>query len=362
MKVELFLFSDRGELNHEIPKSINVLKSNYLLTLAATPLSGILRSGSGLDKLLRILLTLLVRMIGSQKFFKFLFSMEKQSTSYDVAISYFNDVPGGYLNRGSNQYISEHVTAAKKIGWIHTDLFKANFDREDCLKTYRDFDSIVNVSKAGKEQVDCFLPEYKNKSYFLHNYIPIDTIREQASAYETSYQADIINFVTVARIDNGSKRIDRIIEVVHLLQMNGYENFKWWIIGDGPDSKKNQMLAKEYELNELIEFTGEKTNPYPFIKSADAFILASDYEGFPMVIGESLALGTPVITTAYASAKEQLKDGVNGLIVQNNTKALFEVLKSVLDDKAIILKLQVGAKGEIGNDELALSQLKELLY
>ena len=362
LEIDLLLFSNKGEMSQEIPGNVNVIKSNYFLTLAATPFSEVVRNSSILDRIIRIFLTILVRLVGSKNFFKFLFSMQNKMGDYDVAISYFNDIPKGYFNRGSNQFVIENVVASKKIGWIHTDPIEAKFNRKKCLETYRKFDSIVNVSKAGKDKFDKFLPEYKKKSFVVYNIFPYNTINERANEYEPNYEKDIINFVTVARIDNTSKRIDRIIEVVKMLKMNGYGNFKWWLVGDGPDWEKNRALVEQYSLMGLIEFTGKKVNPLPYVKHADAFVLASDYEGYPMVVGEALALGTPVITTSYASVEEQLENGVNGIIVKTDTNALFDVIRKVLDDENILLNLKEQVKEKNMKNGLALSQFKAILY
>ncbi|WP_318616815.1 glycosyltransferase [Sporosarcina sp. YIM B06819] len=360
-EIDLFLFSNKGELAEELPGNVTIIKSNYLLTLTATPFSEVIKSGTLFDKMIRILLTIFVRLVGSTLYFKILFSLQKKKKPYQVAISYFNDVPQGYFNRGSNQYVIENVVAEKKIAWIHTDPIKAQFNRERSLKSYRNFDKIVNVSKAGKEKFDVFIPEYKYKSAVVYNIFPYKTIQDRANDFVPKYRQDITNLVTVARIDNATKRIDRIIEVVHLLKLAGYEHFKWWLVGDGPDRDKNYALADKYGVMDLLEFTGEKVNPLPYMKYADVFVLASDYEGYPMVVGEALALGTPVITTAYASAREQLVDRVNGIIVETDTEALFDTLKAVLEDRNILIGLQEQSRKKRGNNGEAMSQLQDIL-
>ncbi|MEK3980698.1 glycosyltransferase [Psychrobacillus sp. FSL K6-2836] len=360
--IDLFLFSPGGELFGEIPKNVNVIKSSYLLRLTATPFKNVIKYEKLFSWIMRIILMFLVRIVGSSNFFKILFSLEKNLNSYDVAISYFNDVPGNYFNRGCNQFVTEKVVANKKIGWIHTDPIKAKFSKEEIIESYRGFDSIVNVSKVGKDDFDRLFPFYSYKSSVVYNLTPIEEIYKSANSFPTLFQTNIINFVTVARIDNASKRIDRIIEVVKLLKMSGYINFKWWIIGNGPDLKKNQILSEKYEVSDYITFVGEKVNPYPFIKDADAFVLTSEYEGFPMVINEALILCTPIITTAYASAEEQIQNGFEGIIVNNDIKSLYEVLKSVLDGELILLELKKNIKKKNNFNHLALTQLKDLIY
>lgn len=66
---------------------------------------------------------------------------------------------------------------------------------------------------------------------------------------------------------------------------------------------------------------------------ADIFCLPSLEEGFPLVILQALASGCPVITTEAAGAADIIKDGVNGIILPDNsppniTKALRRLLKN----------------------------------
>lgn len=361
LNIDLMLFSDKGELTKAIPENVNVIKGNYLLQLTATPFNVVKNNEHFLIVAIRILLTFLVRIIGPKLYFKILFHLQKKMAPYDVAISYFNDVPGNYFNRGCNQYIANHVDTSKRIGWIHTDPIKAKFDKEDLLKTYKDFNAIVAVSNAGKADLDDLIPNYKHKTHVIYNTTLKDEINDNALAYPTRINKNITNFVTVARIDNSSKRIDRIIEVVNMLKDCGYQDFKWWIIGEGPDMKKNQLLSYKYNLNDFIHFVGEMVNPYPYIKDADAFVLTSDYEGFPMVISEALTLGTPIITTFYASAGEQINNGLEGIIVKNDTISLFEELKLVLDNKSKLIQLKNNLKKKKDINQLIIQQFKDVI-
>lgn len=45
-----------------------------------------------------------------------------------------------------------------------------------------------------------------------------------------------------------------------------------------------------------IYFLGFQTNPYPFVKRADIFVLPSLWEGFPMVLGEAMACGVTIVS------------------------------------------------------------------
>ncbi|GLS83102.1 glycosyl transferase [Paraferrimonas haliotis] len=60
--------------------------------------------------------------------------------------------------------------------------------------------------------------------------------------------------------------------------------------------KRVNALAKQYGVEHKVIAPGFDPNPYPWIANAEAMVLASDFEGFPTVLIESLALGTQVVS------------------------------------------------------------------
>ena len=64
------------------------------------------------------------------------------------------------------------------------------------------------------------------------------------------------------------------------------------------------------------------SNPFPYVKAADVFVLLSRFEGKPICITESLIIGTPAIVTNYPSANEQIICGHNGIIIDNSEEAI----------------------------------------
>ena len=63
------------------------------------------------------------------------------------------------------------------------------------------------------------------------------------------------------------------------------------------NKKKALKLARKYGVEDRIIVPGFQANPYPWIKHAKCLVLSSDYEGLGMVLIESLACGTPVVST-----------------------------------------------------------------
>lgn len=76
--------------------------------------------------------------------------------------------------------------------------------------------------------------------------------------------------------------------------------------GKGSDSDRMKSYIAEYKLEDNILFVDFDVNPYTWIKRADLMLMPSYYEGFPMSILESLALGTPVIATNCISGPKEI--------------------------------------------------------
>ncbi len=325
--IDLFIFG-RGPLIQELPENVHVYYGSLLLTLVSTPFSAVREKRSLFPLLLRVLCMIAVRVMGSEKFYRLLFKRQRKFEGYDIAISYFNDIQNGYFNQGTNQFVIEN-TQAKKIAWIHTDPVEAGFRYETSLNAYKDFDKIVCVSEACRQKFQDIIPDFKSKTRVVYNFFPIEEIKEQADMFNP-FEKTSISLVSVGRIDNATKRFQLIPELSKLLKDAAINNYKWTVIGDGPDIEANKQLATKLKVTDFVEFVGEQINPYPYIKKSDLFVLTSAYEGYPMVVGESLILGTPVLSTDYSAAHEQIENGSNGIVTGKGVEELYLALKDIL--------------------------------
>ncbi len=86
---------------------------------------------------------------------------------------------------------------------------------------------------------------------------------------------------------------------------------------DGYKSYLSQKI-KEYNIERNVHLLGYRSNPYPYFKTADLFVMSSRKEGFPNVVLEALALGTPVVATDCVDFDGVIENGVNGYVVKKN--------------------------------------------
>lgn len=111
-----------------------------------------------------------------------------------------------------------------------------------------------------------------------------------------------------------------------------------WIVGDGPDRRALEDLSRELGIRKHVTFFGYRTNPYPFMRQADVFVLSSLYEGFGNVITEAMWLGTPVVAADCESGPAEIigRDSSSGILFPvGDHEALSYWLRRLLKDDSL---------------------------
>lgn len=87
-------------------------------------------------------------------------------------------------------------------------------------------------------------------------------------------------------------------------------------LGAGQLEVELKAQAQALGIASDVHFAGFVANPYPWIARAYSLVLASDFEGFAIVVAEALALGTRVVSTdCEFGPAEILNDGEYGRLV-----------------------------------------------
>lgn len=83
------------------------------------------------------------------------------------------------------------------------------------------------------------------------------------------------------------------------------DNVTTLLVGDGPDEEKLRRLVYDLGMEKTVRFTGW-CDPAPLYPALDAVVLASRYEGMPLVMLEALASGVPVVAPDRDGMRELL--------------------------------------------------------
>ena len=114
-------------------------------------------------------------------------------------------------------------------------------------------------------------------------------------------------------------------------------------------------------VNDCFKMIGNRLNPYCFVKECDVFCMPSRGEGKPIAITESMMLGVPPVVTEYLSAKEQIRDGYDGIVVANTDNAILDGIKRLFDDTALLNRLKRTLQGNDYGNEFMVKSIEEVI-
>jgi glycosyltransferase involved in cell wall biosynthesis len=133
----------------------------------------------------------------------------------------------------------------------------------------------------------------------------------------------------VGRLEK-EKRVDMIIESVRHVR-DQVKEFSLIIVGDGSLRGELESLAEAVAPG-TVSFMGAQPRSVVrrIMTAADVLCLASNFESAPMVVLESLAAGTPVVSTDAGIVREFIPDQNTGRIVPQESEAIGMAIVDVL--------------------------------
>lgn len=107
-----------------------------------------------------------------------------------------------------------------------------------------------------------------------------------------------------------------------------------YILGDGEERESLQELIKQEHLNNSVHICGFVENPYLYFAKADVFLLTSLWEGFGLVLVETMACGLPVASFDSPTGPREVLDGgkFGKLVPLKDTEGLAEAVSELLTE------------------------------
>ena len=234
--------------------------------------------------------------------------MQLNTDKYDAVIGF---------NESLSRYISA-LPARKRINWIHCDYRRyAKGKDETCY--YDKIDTVVCVSEFAKGVFCDYYPKHANKTVAIHNIINAEDLLHKASMPidDERFSDDCFTIVSCGRLDP-VKQFHLIPSIADRVRTKINKPFRWYIIGGGNDevAKQIEREIERYNVSDCVKLLGMKMNPYVYMAKADLYVCASWSESYPMVVNEAKALGVPVVCNTFPSAKESVRNGVDGYIIE----------------------------------------------
>lgn len=101
--------------------------------------------------------------------------------------------------------------------------------------------------------------------------------------------------------------------------------------GDGPERAALDRRIGALGLGDRVRLLGTRADVPALLNAADVFALSSDIEGMPLVVGEAMACGCPVVATDAAGVA-QMVDGFGQVVPRGDVDALAAALARALHD------------------------------
>ncbi len=198
--------------------------------------------------------------------------------SYGLTVVLHNSPREIYLNRDGKQLLS--------------------------LKTYYKNVHCIGVANAIVKELKELLGINVFTAQTIYNPINKDIVQKSSENFTipTSTKKYIVSVSSLSK----RKRIERIIYAYSTIKDR---EFDLLILGEGPERPYLESIIQKTGLSHNIHLLGFIDNPYPYIKHAEALVLASDSEGLLVVLVESLYLNTPVVSTDCPTGPNELLTG-----------------------------------------------------
>jgi N-acetylgalactosamine-N,N'-diacetylbacillosaminyl-diphospho-undecaprenol 4-alpha-N-acetylgalactosaminyltransferase len=231
--------------------------------------------------------------------------------------------------------------------WYRDDEFRGRFGKWLTQRLYPYADAILPNSQGTADALE-ELYGIKNRYFVVKNPIALERINAQALEPVTDVKFDAFTFVCVARFLE-QKNHQLLVDAFSL--MGGTPRLL--LIGKGPLRRSVMDQVKNLGLNERVTFVESTQNPFKYVARAQCFVLSSNFEGFPNVLLEALACGTPVISTdcltgprellapsGTNSAQQGMEIGEFGLLVPpDDPKGLAAAMELIQNDAALRTRL-----------------------
>ena len=271
--------------------------------------------------------------------FKFVFGIKGYCKKNSIDTLFISD---GVSNAALSPFVFLLGNKVKKIA--RESNLPTLFEKNNLIKflyksCYKNYDAIVVQSNEMYSDLSEKMGIPKSKLIKINNPVDIERIVKMSSMPASDiYPEGKINLLSIGRLTY-QKGFDLLLTAFSKLDKNKYH---LTLIGSGEQKDELVEIIKRFEIKDRVSFVDSTDNPYVYMKHADVFISSSRWEGYPNVVIEAIACGTPVIANDYPGGIKEIINMSNGVIcdveleLQSSLDKAMELTKVSLDEKEIV--------------------------
>lgn len=272
--------------------------------------------------------------------------------NYDAAI--------GFLEKSSIYFCIDCVKATKKIGWIHTNYDASGLNKKIDYRYFEKLNYIVTVSEECEKSLQKNFPNCKSKIKIIYNIVSPEIIHNMANEIlETVFPETNYPLLTIGRLSQ-EKGLDLAIMALKIVSEK-YPKIIWYSIGSGPQKKELEKMILDHQLEKKFILLGAKENPYPYLEQTKIYIQPSRYEGKSIAVDEAKILKKTIIVANFTSAKDQIDNLKNGLIVQMNPQSIAQGIIELVENETLQDHFKTNLSQEILGTQEEINKLYTLI-
>ena len=227
--------------------------------------------------------------------------------------------------------VSEHTHLSQEVGNTSPLTFK-HWSPLTSRLFYPSADAIVAVSQGVAEDIATITGLAADRIQVINNPIETDEIIEKGKEpvdhpWFNSPELPVI--LGVGRLEK-QKNFSNLINA--FVKIREVREARLMILGEGSERDRLEDIIRELGLENEVAMPGFVRNPFAYMARSAVFVLSSAWEGRPVVLGEVMALGTPIVSTNCPSGPYELLDGgkYGELVPVNDSEALAQAILKVL--------------------------------
>ena len=150
--------------------------------------------------------------------------------------------------------------------------------------------------------------------------------------------------LAVGRLSREKGHVDLVRALAILRGLNVELKWKLAIVGEGPERRRIERVARAEGVDRRVVFAGHTGNVWPYYAIADLLALPSHSEGSPNVLLEAMAAGLPVVAAAVGGVPELAAHEKSALLVPpGDVTAFAAALNRLLTDVPLARRLGAAA-------------------
>ncbi len=168
--------------------------------------------------------------------------------------------------------------------------------------------------------------------------------------YGIGRDSQVITYVGIFRAVKGHEVTLKAVRSV----INSFPNAKFFLVGDGPDKKLLEDMAKTLGVSDNVIFPGFIDNVSEIYSFSDVSILSSWSEGLPQSMLQAMASGVPIVASNVGGVPEVVTHEKTGLLIEaGDHQALAENIIRILSSPDLASEMSARARNLMVNEHSA---------